>query len=296
MELPVFIILLLLLVGAIYFGAKYLEKKEIKEIKKEVKREIQSGKAKEKEVVVYQDGGEQAPYATSPIMDVDDYEYSMVFQNEGDRSITKAQRDRLMSQYPMDWSTQPPSSAQFQKGLEAFENEQKEKMGKPEFTVDYYKEVDGSNMIPPDKLELEHKEREILATYKPKDPESLKTYDAADAKEIIKKIYDSKGEVAQYMEERPGVFVILDTYKKNREIEWEDDVNKPEQAPATKDANQKAGENTIVVPPAAYDYSSGLDPFFTPGAKTRDGKWDYTSWTPGLERMFAPNEPRTNWY
>ena len=293
MELPVFIILLLLIVGGIYFGTKYFEKKEIrKEIKKEITPTL---KPSGNEVVVYQEG-ENAPYATSPIMDVDDYEYSMVFQNEGDRAITKAQRDRLMSQYPMDWTTQPPSSAQFQKGLEAFENQQKEKLGKPEFTVDYYKEVDGSNMVPPDKLELEQKEREILATYKPKDPQSLNTYDAADAKEIIKRIYDSKGEVAQYMEERPGVFVILDKYKKNREVQWEDDVNQPQQAPVTKDANQKAGENTIVVPPAAYEYSSGLDPFFTPSSKVRDGKWDYTSWTPGLERAFAPTEPRTNWY
>jgi hypothetical protein len=196
----------------------------------------------------------------------------------------------------MDWSTQPPSSAQFQKGLEGFQNEQKDKLNKPEFTADLYKHIDGSDMIPPDKLELDKKEREILATYKPKDPESLKTYDADDAKEIIKKIYDAKGEVAQYMEERPGVFVILDTYKKNRVIEWEDDVNKAEQAPASMDANAKAGENTIVVPPAAYEYSNGLDPFFTPSTKTRDGKWDYTSWTPGLERPFAPTEARINWY
>jgi hypothetical protein len=294
MELPVFIILLLLIVGGVYFGSIYLEKKEIKEIKKEVKKEIQSGKTNE--VVVYQDGGETAPYATTPIMNVDDYEYSMVFQNEGDRGITKAQRNRLMSQYPMDWSTQPPSSAQFQKGVEAFQNEIKDKLNKPEFTADLYKHIDGSDMIPPDKLELEAKEREILATYKPKDPQSLNTYDAADAKEIIKRIYDAKGEVAQYMEERPGVFVILDKYKKNREIEWEDDVKVPEQAQVTKEANPKAGEDTIVVPPAAYEYSNGLDPFFTPSAKTRDGKWDYTSWTPGLERMFAPNEPRTNWF
>ncbi len=294
MELPVFIILLLLIVGGVYFGSKYLEKKEIKEIKKEVKKEIQSGKTNE--VVVYQDGGNAAPYATTPIMDVDDYEYSMVFQNEGDRGITKAQRDRLMSQYPMDWSTQPPSSAQFQKGVEAFQNEQKDKLNKPEFTADLYKHIDGSDMIPPDKLELEGKEREILATYKPKDPQSLNTYDAADAKEIIKRIYDAKGEVAQYMEERPGVFVILDKYKKNREVEWEDDVKVPEQAQVTKEANPKAGEDTIVVPPAAYEYSNGLDPFFTPSTKTRDGKWDYTSWTPGLERMFAPNEARLNWY
>jgi len=42
-----------------------------------------------------------------------------------------------------------------------------------------------------------------------------------------------------------------------------------------------------------------LDPFFTPvsqEARTRSEKWDYTSWTPGLERSFAPTEPQTKWY
>ncbi len=53
------------------------------------------------------------PYAKQPIDGVDDYEYSLVFKNEGDRAMTKETRDLLMSQYPMDWSTQPPSSASF---------------------------------------------------------------------------------------------------------------------------------------------------------------------------------------
>ena len=57
------------------------------------------------------------PYATDDIQSVDDYEFNMVFQNEGDRGVTKSTRDLLMSQYPMDWTTQPPSSSHFQEGL-----------------------------------------------------------------------------------------------------------------------------------------------------------------------------------
>ena len=248
----------------------------------------------------------EKPFATTPIQSVDDYEYNLVFQNEGDRGITKAQRDYLMSQYPMDWSVQPPSSSIFQSGLakfkEAFENKPPTTKGNP------YKQVDGSSMIPPDTLSIEQKEKEILATYTPKRPQELTTYDASDAKELITKIYDAKGLVPDFMEKKPGVFVVTGTRRKDEKIVYEDEL--PDQAPNSSGAVPSAGEMTmpnkpivpevgegsIVVPPVGYETSVGLDPFFTAGAKTRDGKWDYQSWTPGLERMFAPTEPRTNWY
>ena len=231
------------------------------------------------------------PYATDSIRSVDDYEYSLVFKNEGDRAITKATRDALMSQYPMDWSVQPPSSSIFQSGLaalkEAFANPTPPQLGNP------YKEVDGSLLTPPDTRADELKEREILQTYTPKNPQSLTTYDAADAKELIEKIYDAKGLVADYKQTGPNQFTILGTRKKDEKIVYEDD---PSLAPASSGAVAAAGEGTIIVPAVAAEVQSGLDPFFTPSSKTRDGKWDYTSWTPGLERMFAPTEPQTNWY
>lgn len=245
----------------------------------------------------------EKPYSTTPIDNVDDYEYNLVFQNEGDRGITKAQRDYLMSQYPMDWSVQPPSSVVFQKGLskfkEAFENPAPPQQGNP------YKEIDGTLMTPPDTLSVEMKEREILNTYVPKKPQELTTYDAADAKDLIHKIYDAKGQVADFFEKKPGVFVVTGTRRKDEKIVYEDeDVGVASQDPVKgngevvlKDPLTPAvGEGMIVVPPSGYDSAVGLDPFFTAGAKTRDGKWDYTSWTPGLERMFAPNAPLKNWY
>jgi hypothetical protein len=245
----------------------------------------------------------EKPFATTPIQSVDDYEYNLVFQNEGDRGITKAQRDYLMSQYPMDWSTQPPSSSKFESGLakfkEAFEN-------KPQLPKENpYKQVDGSSMVPPDTLSIEQKEREILATYVPKKPQELTTYDAEDAKALISKIYDAKGLVPDFMEKKPGVFVVTGTRRKDEKIVYEDDeapnssgplASAGERSMADTPVLESVGEGNIVVPPVGYETSAGLDPFFTAGAKTRDGKWDYQSWTPGLERMFAPSEPRTNWF
>ena len=224
------------------------------------------------------------PYETRPILSVDDYEYSLVFRNEGDRGITKRQRDALMSQYPMDWTVQPPSSDKFQQGLAIY----RESFQNPKPTQDNYRQVDGSNMIPPGSPA-----EEILRTYTPKDPQSLTTYDAADAKELIEKIYDAKGLVAQYKQTGPNQFTVLSTRSKNEpDIVYEEEAS-PATAPASSEAVYAIGEETIVVP--TFE-NNGSDPFFTPSAKTRDGKWDYTSWTPGLERMFAPNAPRVNWY
>ena len=58
---------------------------------------------------------------------------------------------------------------------------------------------------------------------------------------------------------------------------------------------QKRGEDVIEVPYTASDLAAGLDPFFQPRNSVRDGKYDYTQWTPGLERMFAPTYPVKEW-
>lgn len=304
MELYIFLgIIIVVFIGLL--GLQYKSKQGFANVITDDYKKIDaSGSDLGKDVIM--EPSYEKPFATTPIQSVDDYEYNLVFQNEGDRGITKAQRDYLMSQYPMDWSVQPPSSSMFQNGLakfkEAFENKPNPPPGNP------YKEVDGSNMTPPDTLSIEQKEKEILATYVPKKPGELTTYDAADAKELISRIYDAKGLVPDFMEKKPGVFVVTGTRRKDEKIVYEDEL--PDQAPTSSGAVPAAGESfmpnrpivpevgegSIVVPPVGYETSVGLDPFFTAGEKTRVGKWDYQSWTPGLERMFAPTEARTNWY
>ena len=234
-----------------------------------------------------------APYATTPIMGVDDYEYNMIFKNEGDRAMTKSTRDFLMAKYPKDWSTQPPSSDTFQRGLaefkESFQDQSQDKKNMPNFLKNE------AAMTPPDSLAEEMKEREILAKYTPKDAQSLTTYDAADADELIKRIYSAKGVVATYKQTGDNQFTIYRTTPENKVSEMEADEEKAEgEAPASINAVPALGENTTIVP--TIEYTGGTDPFFTPGEKTRDERWDYTSWTPGLERMFAPNTPMRNWY
>jgi len=222
------------------------------------------------------------PYATDEIQSVDDYEYSMVFENEGDRGLTKATRDRLMSQYPMDWSTQPPSSSHFQEGLANF----KEGFAASAITTpssNPYTSIDG-DMKPP----VYKDEKDILATYVPKKPNDLTTYDAADAKEIVDRIYGAKGLVADFKKTGDNTYTIMGTRKKDAPVVYEGE----EGSHAVASSEPVAGETEATV----ENYKA--DPFFTvnPSNKTRMGKWDYSSWTPGLERMFAPTEPQTNWY
>jgi len=244
--------------------------------------------------VVFIEDKIQKPYNQTPIQNVDDYEYSLIFKNEGDRAMTKKTRDLLMSQYPKDWSVQPPSSDLFQQGLQAyqegFENEQD-----PSAEKKRYAAIDGSKMTPPDSSAKETSERDILQTYVPKEPQSLTTYNAGDAKILIEKIYSAKGLVPTYEQTGENQFQITRTTPINQVVVYEDDPSlQAGGAPTSSGPVKSAGEDTIVVP--NIQPTGGLDPFFTPGEQTRDGRWDYTKFTPGLERMFAPTEPMQKWY
>ena len=55
------------------------------------------------------------------------------------------------------------------------------------------------------------------------------------------------------------------------------------------------GEATIEVPPAAVELSASRDPFYQATNSTRSDRSDYTKWTPGLERSFAPTFPTADW-
>jgi hypothetical protein len=235
----------------------------------------------------------EVPYAEKPINSVDDYEYNLVFQNESDKALTKAQRDKLMAQYPMDWSGYPPSSAQFQAGLrESFQN------ATPMVPDDAkpYKSITGSAMQPPDTGATEAEERKILMTYKPTFPPDPTGYDPDDVYDVVKKIYAAKGLEPEI--KRRGdtnIYDIVNTRKVGEKVLFEDEIAAPA-APASTGAVAVAGEGVTQGPSMVAD-ALAPDRFFEEGVKSsRTNKWDYTSWTPGLERMFAPTESKSNWY
>jgi len=262
-------------------------------------------KAAAADVVVLDEQTNPPPYSLDPINSVDDYEYNLVFKGEGDKAMTKATRDVLMSAYPKDWTTHPPSSELFQQGLAEYKEGFADAAAKADSIMQKhnpYREVDGSNMTPPDLKAAEDAERDILATYVPKKPGELTTYDLDDAEEIVKRIYTAKGLVAYTKRGDNNTITVMSTTKIGEEVVYEDEYSEPaassKGAPTGTGAVKEAGEGTVDVPVNIINLGP-KDPFFTPvsqEARTRSDKWDYTSWTPGLERAFAPTEPQTKWY
>ena len=236
---------------------------------------------------------QERPYETKPINDLDDYEYNLVFQNESDRALSTGLRQKLMSQRPMDWAGLPPSSSEFKKGMDEMQKKDEEKGDYTTlFDSSLYNSITGKDMIPPDTASIEAKERQILQSYVPKN-KGATTYSVEDANTLIKSIYDTKGLIPTVAhKEGTNVWQITNTLKKNAPIVYEDETY----APATNEPNKGLGEATINVPSAATDMAASVDKFYDTNGRTRTGKWDYQEWTPGLERMFAPTEPRKNWY
>ena len=243
----------------------------------------------------------EAPYTQNPIYSVDDYEYNMIFQNEGDKELSKHEINRLTSQYPLDWSKQPPNSSVFQKGVAELRQRQDvasrnamaegfQDTAKP-VTLNPYREMEGGSLTPPDTTATEMEERKILQTYKPQKATSLSTYDLDDAKTLISRIYDAKGLIPTIVQKPDNVFEVVGTRRKDEKIVYED-----EESPVRKEPVMEAGEANITVPAAAMDIAVGLDPFYTPQPSSRTNRWDYTKFTPGLERTFAPTFATENWY
>ena len=231
----------------------------------------------------------EAPYVKEQITGVDDYEHNLIFQNEGDREVSKGLINKLKSQYPMDWSIQPPSSTFFQQGLqkmtEAFDNTPVTNNG-----IDPYRDISNDALVPPDTTQQEMEERKILQTYKPKESGDLTSYSIEDAEKLIKKIYDAKGLIPIVKKQKDNVYEVIGTRRKDEKIVYEDEEAAAQQAPQAA-----AGEGIINVPATAVDTAAGLDPFYSANSQSHMNRWDYQRFTPGLERMFAPTKPQQNW-
>lgn len=230
------------------------------------------------------------PVANTPIQSVDDYEYSLVFQNESDREVSKALRTKLMSQRPMDWAGLPPSSSEFQAGLrESFANASSTVPDQAQ----PFRNIDGSSMIPPDTTSIEMEERKVLQTYKPPSAQELLKYDPElqTPEELIQQLYDVRGLVPTVAhKEGTNVYEVIGVRRKNEKIVYED-----EEAPAAEEGS------AVEVPAAVDDVAASTDPYYNKvatagGQGSRMGRWNYQAWTPGLERMFAPSDETQNWF
>lgn len=239
------------------------------------------------------------PFSEQPIRSLGDYEgedakgsfeTDAVFANEGDRAASRAEINAAMSGYPLDWAKLPPSSAKFQSYREAFVDASQKAVATPPNTTQF-NSIQGAAMVPPDQDAVDAEELKILAMYKPEKAQDLINYSLDDAETLVKKLYERKGLIATVEPSKQGrnVFEVVEVRKKDEPIVWEDDVPAPQRS-------SLRGEEQITVPTYVNDLASGLDPYFEPRSSVRMNKNDYTQWTPGLERQFAPTYPVKSWY
>lgn len=282
-----FAVLILTYVILYFNGRKYLEK--FKDDNDEKQRFNSDGSPKNNLNMTVLPP--EKPYLMNPIDDLDDYEISAVFQNQGSKEASKKQISDAMTRYPMDWSVQPPNSQHFQDNQVQFENKVANESNNPPPTS-FYKESGG--LTPPDTAAMEAEEKKILQTYKPESSKGLLSYSLDDVKALVDKIYIKKGLIPVIEQSKQGqnIWEIVEVKEKDPHIVWEDELEKETQ----RQKMEKRGEEVIEVPYTASDVAAGLDPFFQPRNTVRDGKNDYTQWTPGLQRMFAPTYPVKSWF
>jgi hypothetical protein len=234
-----------------------------------------------------------ATYAETPIYKLEDYdttEYGVVFENEGSRVAGKREISDAMTRYPLSWTSRPPSDQLFQNKREAFVNlAQADAMEKP-VNTDEFNSISGAKEQPPDTEAMEEEERKILQMYQPEETKDLMYYNIKDAANLVKRLYDKRGLVAdvQPSKQGPNVFEIVEVTEKDPVIVYEDDVQVQRET--------LRGENAIQVPQVVNDLAAGLDPYFEPRSRTRMDRHDYSRWTPGLERSFAPTYNTQAWY
>ena len=206
------------------------------------------------------------------------------FEDQG----TQTAVDTLRKQVDELQSDQAKREAQLQESIDIHKEAAQLLSDATRGSSNPYAAISNSSVAPPDTLTAEQQERSLLKPYEPKKAGDLITYNVDDAMEVIKKIYDKKGEIADVKKRENNVYEIVGSRRKDEKIVYDD--TDTESAPVSTNAN-------IKVPTAVNDLSADRDPFYEmKDRNTRQEKWDYRQWTPGLERMFAPTEPRANWY
>ncbi len=223
----------------------------------------------------------EGPYDRTPINDIDDYDVQRVDQLSGWKAMNATTAKALSRREPVgsDWSDLPTDSDEFQVKRKDFIEGT---YSKPVPDDSVFKALEGGNVQPPDQEQLDAAEAQLMATYAPKNSAGLTTYSVEDAKDFIKRYYDKMDVVPEIVQDPkyPNVYQVVGVDDKHPKITWEP-------APASPEAAGYLGEETIRVPQAAVDRA---DPFFF-----GEGK-GYKSWTPGLERMFAPSFTKSSWY
>jgi len=242
---------------------------------------------------------DEETYTKKPLDKLDDYEYTRVFESESGirNSLTKNTKSELMNKHKLDWANLPFNSEDRSEPENEFVSGRTEKGFRDPETGVFFQNVEGKNIVPPDMDASKEREQKILSAYKPTDA-SKHTIDG-DMQKVARIVH------AAYKDDRNWEPVIT----RISDFQWEVTELRPkERKEKYEDENTKnlalAEQKGDALPPPtiSIDDRNRDDPYFDKsGVGDRDNNkyWkyeDFTKWSPGLERMFAPTLSNKEWH
>lgn len=235
-------------------------------------------------------------YSTRPIDDVTDYDDTPELVEKQERiGLRRNEASNAADERMRDWSSYPTTTRKFEQGLNEFREQQAngENTMPAGIVADIHARLQRPSALPPDQEKQEAEERASLLEYGPRSTVSFWETPLEDVQRLI----DERNKNNKFTEtvERVGpnqfaITKITPKHDQGRTVVYESSAR-------TAD--------TPIYAPAVGGSPSGPavlygDPFFEKGTLEQTGsitKWsDFTRWTPGLERMFAPSVPEVNWY
>ena len=249
-----------------------------------------------REVLDY--NGKELAYAKTPINNLDDYEYSRVFESENTsrNGLSNKSKSELMNNHKTDWANLPFNSEKRSAKEDEFVAGRLEDVYREPVTGVFFKNIDGNNVIPPNSEALHQREQQLLAEYKPSEISKHKVSSEMETVgQLVNKLYkeDPNWEpvVTKVSDHQWEISELIPKRKKEK---YEDETTV-----SLSLAEQTGMANPL--PNITIDDHNRADPYFDKsgvGDKDNNKFWryeDFTKWTPGLERMFAPTLANKEW-
>jgi len=245
---------------------------------------------------------DEQTYALTPIKKLDDYEFSRVFQVEKEKrnQLERTTINALTAQRQWDWS-QLPFNSEGRADQEKFMNGSRMEGFTGTVTEPFYSSISGEDGAPQDTVELDEREKAILQQYAPRKTEDLMNHEKDDVAVLVKKLYADDPDWEPVLEKKNGIdFEVTGLIPKRKKSDGEfEDEHIPTVAEAV---NLGLTDQKVAMSVSPnFDAPKMQDPFFDKtGVVDYSGdrfyKYDnFSKWTPGLERMFAPTFDQNDW-
>lgn len=241
---------------------------------------------------------QEETYTKKPINKLDDYEYSRVFESESSirNSLTNESKSDLMNHHILDWPKLPFNSEKRAEKEDEFVSGRMEGGFRDPETGVFFQNVEGKNVAPPDMDAAKEREQKLLSTYKPSD---ISKHEVDGEMKKVAQIVN-----AAYKDDRNWEPVVT----RISDFQWEVTELRPKEQKEkyadedTKNLAMLEQKGDVLPPPSiSIDDRNRDDPYFDKsGVGDRDNNkyWkyeDFSKWTPGLERMFAPTLSNKEW-